>query len=71
MVYRYEVIELSAIVDIWSERPNSGNITYIEIKGKNIGDKQARKSALESISEKTDTESLQMLASLLQTPGAV
>ena len=38
MVYRYEVNELSAIVDIWSERPSSGNITYIEIKGKNEKD---------------------------------
>ncbi len=33
MVYRYEIEEIKAIVDIWEERPNSGNITYIEAKG--------------------------------------
>lgn len=49
MVYRYEVNELSAIVDIWSERPNSGNITYIEIKGKNGKD---NKKILKLFSEK-------------------
>jgi hypothetical protein len=49
MVYRYEVNELSAIVDIWSERPNSGDITYIEIKGKNEKD---NKKILKLFSEK-------------------
>ncbi|MEC7687081.1 MAG: hypothetical protein VX817_01755 [Candidatus Thermoplasmatota archaeon] len=33
MVYRYEIEEIKATADIWEERPNSGNITYIEVKG--------------------------------------
>ena len=49
MVYRYEVNELDAIIDIWSERPSSGNITYIEIKGKNEKD---NKKILKLFSEK-------------------
>ena len=36
MVYRYEIEEIKAIVDIWEERPNSGNITYIEANGEDI-----------------------------------
>ena len=33
MVYRYEIDEISATADIWEERPNSGPVTYIEIRG--------------------------------------
>lgn len=33
MVYRYIIENISATIDIWEERPNSGNITYIEVRG--------------------------------------
>ena len=33
MVYRYEINEIETRVDIWEERPNSGNVTYIETRG--------------------------------------
>ena len=33
LVYRYEVDKPNLTVDIWEERPNSGGVTYIEIKG--------------------------------------
>ena len=48
MVYRYEIEGLKAIADIWEERPNSGNITYIEVR------RRYRKirSLLSSFSEK-------------------
>ena len=32
MVYRYIISNISATIDIWEERPNSGNITYIEAR---------------------------------------
>jgi len=35
MVYRYIIKNISATIDIWEERPNSGNITYIEARGEN------------------------------------
>ncbi len=49
MVYRYEIEEIKTIVDIWEERPNSGNITYIEVKGE---DTEKIRSLLSSFSEK-------------------
>ena len=33
LVYRYEIEDISMIVDIWEEKPGSGKVTYIEIKG--------------------------------------
>ena len=33
MVYRYIIKNISTTIDIWEERPNSGNITYIEARG--------------------------------------
>ena len=33
MVYRYIIKNISTTIDIWEERPNSGNITYIEVRG--------------------------------------
>jgi len=49
MVYRYEIEELSATIDIWEERPNSGNVTYIEIRG---GERKMIKNVLTRFSEK-------------------
>ena len=49
MVYRYEIEDMSAIIDIWEERPNSGNVTYIEIKG---GERNMIKNILIQFSEK-------------------
>ena len=33
LVYRYEISDISIIVDIWEEKPGSGKVTYIEITG--------------------------------------
>ena len=33
LVYRYEIKNISMIVDIWEEKPGSGKVTYIEITG--------------------------------------
>ena len=49
MVYRYEIEDISATIDIWEERPNSGNVTYIEIKG---GERKMIKNMLIQFSEK-------------------
>ena len=49
MVYRYEIEDMSATIDIWEERPNSGNVTYIEIKG---GERKMIKNMLIQFSEK-------------------
>ena len=49
MVYRYEIEEISATVDIWEERPNSGPVTYIEIRG---GEEEIIKNVLKLFSEK-------------------
>ena len=49
MVYRYEIEDISATIDIWEERPNSGNVTYIEIKG---GERKMIKNMLILFTEK-------------------
>ena len=49
LVYRYEIEELSTIVDIWEEKPSSGNVTYIEIKG---GENKMTHELLSKFSEK-------------------
>ena len=49
MVYRYEIDELSATADIWEERPNSGPVTYIEIRG---GEEKIIKDILSNFAEK-------------------
>ena len=33
LVYRYEIDDISMIIDIWEEKPGSGRVTYIEITG--------------------------------------
>ena len=33
LVYRYEIDKPNLTVDIWEERPNSGGVTYIEMRG--------------------------------------
>lgn len=49
IVYRYEIDEISATVDIWEEWPNSGPITYIEVKG---GEEKIVKNILSRFAEK-------------------
>ena len=33
LVHRYEIGDEDLIVDIWEEKPSSGSVTYIEIRG--------------------------------------
>ncbi|PBO81148.1 MAG: hypothetical protein COC13_03965, partial [Methanobacteriota archaeon] len=33
LVHRYEIGDGDLIVDIWEEKPSSGSVTYIEIRG--------------------------------------
>lgn len=49
MVYRYVIENISATIDIWEERPNSGNITYIEVLGE---DNLKIKELLQTFSER-------------------
>lgn len=49
MVYRYVIENISATIDIWEERPNSGNITYIEAQG---DDNSKIKELLQRFSER-------------------
>ena len=49
MVYRYVIENISATIDIWEERPNSGNITYIEALG---DDNSKIKELLQRFSER-------------------
>ena len=48
MVYRYEINEIETRVDIWEERPNSGNVTYIETRG---GEAEIIRNILEKFSQ--------------------
>ena len=49
MVYRYIIKNISTTIDIWEERPNSGNITYVEVRGE---DSLKIKELLQKFSEK-------------------
>ncbi|MDE0741006.1 MAG: hypothetical protein OSB59_00240 [Candidatus Poseidoniia archaeon] len=49
MVYRYIIKNISATIDVWEERPNSGNITYIEARGE---DNSKIKELLQIFSER-------------------
>ena len=40
LVHRYEIEEKKIIVDIWEEIPNSGKITYLEIRGGNVDEQK-------------------------------
>jgi len=49
LVHRYEIEKKNIIVDIWEEIPNSGRVTYLEIKG---GKDEEKKMLLKKFSEK-------------------
>jgi CRISPR/Cas system-associated protein endoribonuclease Cas2 len=49
LVHRYEIEDNNIIVDIWEEIPNSGRVTYLEIKG---GEDDEMKILLKKFSEK-------------------
>ena len=49
LVHRYEIGDGDLIVDIWEEKPSSGSITYIEIRG---GGKAEQRELLQRFSEK-------------------
>ncbi len=49
LVHRYEIEGGNVIVDIWEERPSSGSVTYIEIRG---GGEAERRELLQRFSEK-------------------
>lgn len=49
LVHRYEIDNGNLIVDIWEEKPNSGHVTYIEMKG---GEENERRVLLQRFSEK-------------------
>ena len=49
LVHRYEIEKKNIIVDIWEEIPNSGRVTYLEIKG---GKDDEKKMLLKKFSEK-------------------
>ena len=33
LVYRYEIHDIAVVIDIWEEKPGSGKVTYIEMRG--------------------------------------
>ncbi len=49
LVHRYEIGDGGLIVDIWEEKPSSGSVTYIEIRG---GGKAEQRELLQRFSEK-------------------
>ena len=49
LVHRYEIEEKEITVDIWDEIPNSGRITYLEMRG---GKNDERKRILKQFAEK-------------------
>ena len=49
MVYRYELDESNLTVDIWEEKPSSGGVTYIEMKG---GDEEEYRMILQKFSKR-------------------
>ena len=49
LVHRYEIGDGDLIVDIWEEKPSSGSVTYIEIRGE--GEAEQRE-LLQRFSEK-------------------
>ncbi len=49
LVYRYEIDKPNLTVDIWEERPNSGGVTYIEMRG---GDEEEYRMILQKFSER-------------------
>ena len=49
LVYRYEIDKSNLTVDIWEEKPSSGGVTYIEMKG---GDDDECRMILQKFSEK-------------------
>ena len=49
LVHRYEIDNGNLIVDIWEEKPNSGYVTYIEMKG---GEENERRELLQRFSER-------------------
>ena len=49
LVHRYEIGDGDLIVDIWEEKPSSGSVTYIEIRG---GGEAEQRELLKRFSEK-------------------
>ena len=49
LVHRYEIDKANLTVDIWEEKPSSGSVTYIEMKG---GEQDECKKILQKFSEK-------------------
>ena len=49
LVHRYEIEEKDIVVDIWDEIPNSGRVTYLEMRGGKNNDK---KKILKQFAEK-------------------
>lgn len=49
LVHRYEIGDEDLIVDIWEEKPSSGSVTYIEIRG---GGEAEQRELLQRFSEK-------------------
>ena len=49
LVHRYEIGDGDLIVDIWEEKPSSGSVTYIEIRG---GGEAEQRELLQRLSEK-------------------
>ena len=49
MVYRYELDESNLTVDIWEEKPSSGGVTYIEMRG---GDEEEYRMILQKFSKR-------------------
>ena len=49
MVHRYEIEEKEITVDIWDEIPNSGRVTYLEMRG---GKNDDKKKILRQFAEK-------------------
>ena len=49
LVHRYEIGDGGLIVDIWEEKPSSGSVTYIEIRG---GGETEQRELLQRFSEK-------------------
>ncbi len=49
LVHRYEIGDGDLIVDIWEEKPSSGSVTYIEIRG---GGEAEQRELLQRFSEK-------------------
>ena len=49
LVHRYEIGDGDLIVDIWEEKPSSGSVTYIEIRG---GGETEQRELLQRFSEK-------------------